>query len=424
MQYKEFLDHIYQKYSGNVKLELDRMEHILEELGHPEATLHGFHVGGTNGKGSVCASLEALSLALGHRTGLNTSPHLIDYTERFRVAGSDLPFDMILETFLKHEALFEKWDASFFEITTAIAFSIFAEQKIQTSVIEVGLGGRLDATNLWTPDISVITTIGLDHIKTLGPTLEIIAGEKAGIIKPGVPLVLGRIEASPRMVILNKAIEQHVQVYICDEDFFVENVSVRLDGLEFDYRFQDVQLEGLHVNLLGEHQAVNVATALTAFILYLRKLQLTPSEELIREAVQHINWRGRMQLVHRDPTIIVDGAHNVQGITALMNSLRRIYPAVRPIFILSILADKNYSEMIRLVCENASRIYVAQNKSDRAATVEEQSREIALHNTPYIPCASVRDAYDQVLREANASDVIICGGSLYTVGEILSHTNN
>ncbi len=424
MQYREFLDHIYKKYSGNVKLELDRMEHILAEMGNPEKSLHGFHVGGTNGKGSVSATLEALSMALGHRTGMNTSPHLIDYTERFRIAGKDISFEEVLGTFREYETVFEKWDASFFEITTAMAFAMFKHHRIQTSVIEVGLGGRLDATNLWTPDISIITTIGLDHVKTLGPTLEIIAGEKAGIIKPGVPLVIGDIDPSPRMVILSKAIETKIPVYIYNEDYFVENIRPALNGLTFDYRFQEVEISDLSINLLGQHQAANVGTALTAFILYLRKLALNPSEEMIREAVAHINWRGRMQVVHLDPTVIVDGAHNVHGITALMSSLRMIYPDLKPKFILSILADKNYSEMIRLICENASLIYVAQNESDRAATVEEQAEEIALHITPYVPCKSVREAYDLALKDAKPTDVIIAGGSLYTVGEILSHTGN
>ena len=419
MQYREFLDHIYRKYSGNVKLELDRMVHVLAEMGSPQQKLHGFHVGGTNGKGSVCATLEALALGLGQHTGLNTSPHLIDYTERFRIDGKDLPFEQILAAFHQYEPIFEKWDASFFEITTAIAFAIFAREKVETAVIEVGLGGRLDATNLWNPDVAAITTIGLDHIKTLGGTLELIAVEKAGIIKAGLPLVLGDIEASPLQIIMDVAREKGAPVYLYGRDYKVSNQELSPDGLSFDYQFGDLHYKGIKSNLLGQHQANNISTALTAFILYLEKLGLAPDEAIIRKALLKINWRGRMQLVHTSPTVIVDGAHNVQGITALVQSLDKMFPGVKPKFILSILADKNYSEMVHLICANASMIYIAQNESDRAATVEEQAREVALHNVPYQTASSVKAAYELALSQSGPSDLIIGGGSLYTVGEIL-----
>lgn len=420
MQYREFLDHIYRKYSGNVKLELDRMVHVLEEMGSPQEKLKGFHVAGTNGKGSVCATLEALALGLGHHTGLNTSPHLIDYSERFRIDGKDLPFEQILAAFHEYEPIFEKWDASFFEITTAIAFAIFAKAEVQTAVIEVGLGGRLDATNLWIPDVTAITTIGLDHIKTLGGTLELIAAEKAGIIKPGLPLVLGDIEASPLSVIMAVAKQQGAPVYLYGTDYMVSNRELTPEGLVFDYEFGDIRYHALHTNLLGQHQATNVSTALTTFLLYLKKLGLQANEERIRASLQRINWRGRMQLVRTKPTVIVDGAHNVQGITALVESLARMYPGVKPRFILSILADKNYSEMIRLICEHAALIYIAQNESDRAATIEEQAREVSLHKTPFKLVPSVKDAYELAVSESEENELIIGGGSLYTVGEILS----
>ena len=153
MLYQEFLDHIFQKYSANVKLELTRMQNLLEAMGNPQNSLRGLHIAGTNGKGSVCATLEALALAHNLTVGLNTSPHLINYTERFRINGKDLPFETILDIYLRYENLFEKYEASFFEITTAIAFQAFKEAKLNTVIIEVGLGGRLYATNLFTPDI-------------------------------------------------------------------------------------------------------------------------------------------------------------------------------------------------------------------------------------------------------------------------------
>ncbi len=420
MQYREFLDHIYQKYSGNVKLELDRMQGVLSDLGNPQNDLRGFHIAGTNGKGSVCASLEALCLELDPNVGLNTSPHLINYTERFRIGGRDIPFEDILDCFNRHESIFEKWDASFFEITTSIAFLLFSERKLRHNVIEVGLGGRLDATNLWTPDITAITTIGLDHIKTLGGTLEIIAREKAGIIKPEIPVVLGSIPSSPRSEIVSIAHDRNAPIYQYDKDYTVSNVKLAIDGTSWDYSFQKYDFKSLKANLIGKHQADNISIAVTAFILYLQKLGLPVDEALIRHALGKINWQGRMQVINRQPAVILDGAHNVQGITALIESLEQIYPEKKVKFVLSILADKNYSEMIRLICSKAGLIYIAQNESDRAATVAEQAREVSLHNVPYKEASSVQQAYLMALEEADPDDLIVGGGSLYTVGEILA----
>ena len=419
MQYQEFLDHIYRKYSGNVKLELDRMRNLLREMDDPQSSLRGFHVAGTNGKGSVCAALEALCLAHGFSTGLNTSPHLIDYTERFRLQGRDIGFQRILDTFLRNETLFAKWDASFFEITTAIAFQIFKEEKLHTAVIEVGLGGRLDATNLFTPDVCAITTIGLDHVKTLGGTLELIAAEKAGIIKPGVPVVLGRIEPSPLKVITAQAQELKAPVFIYGRDFSATVTARRVSGLEFDFRFGRHVYRGLRTNLLGEHQAANLAVALTAFILYLQKRNIPLRPRALRQALQNINWKGRMQVLSQKPVVIADGAHNVQGVQALLATLHKIFPRRRFRFLVSILADKDFSQMLNLICANAEKIYLAQNESDRAATVAEQAREVEKYGVPYQTANSVAAAYRLARNEQGPQDILICGGSLYTVGELL-----
>lgn len=420
MQYQEFLDHIYRKYSGNVKLELDRMSNLLTDMGSPQNSLRGFHIGGTNGKGSVCATLESLCLVHGLSTGLNTSPHLIDYGERFRVNGRELPFQQILSTFHRLESLFEKWDASFFEITTAIAFQSFKEASLHSSVIEVGLGGRLDATNLFKPDVAAITTIGLDHVKTLGGTLELIAAEKAGIIKPSVPLILGKMEASPLRIITRKAKEQNAAVFIPGRDYDYRVTACRVTGLQFEYRFGHHVYHNLATNLIGEHQAGNLALALTAFFVYARARGIKVSAGKVRQALKNVNWCGRMQVLSTNPVIIADGAHNVQGVQAMLKTLRRIWPQRRFRFLISILADKNFSEMLRLICSRAEKIYIAQNESDRAATVAEQAAEVAKHGVDYVTAESVADAFSKAKHELKPNDILICGGSLHTVGEVLN----
>lgn len=420
MQYQEFLDHIYRKYSGNVKLELGRMEHLLAAMGNPEQGLRGFHVGGTNGKGSVCATLEALCLAHGLSTGLNTSPHLIDYTERFRIDGRELPFELILQSFHRFERLFEEWDASFFEITTALAFQLFSAAGLHSSIMEVGLGGRLDATNLFKPGVAVITTIGLDHVKTLGSTLELIAAEKAGIIKAGIPVVLGNIPASPLRVIKRKADQLGAPVFLAGRDFSFRITARRVSGLRFDYRFGRRSYRGLTTNFIGEHQAGNLALALTAFFIYARARGIRVSAGKVRRALNNVNWRGRMQVLSTAPMIIADGAHNVQGVQALLKTLRGIWPRRKFRFLLSILADKNFPEMILLFCSAAEKIYVAQNGSERAAPVSEQAAEVQKHGLECLCAESVAEAFKIAQSELGPDDILICGGSLYTVGEVLN----
>jgi len=419
MQYQEFLDLIFQRYSANVKLELDRMRGLLKELGQPQDALRGFHIAGTNGKGSVCATLEALCLAHGLSTGLNTSPHLIDYTERFRLRGSEMDFQRILGLFERHQPAFERWEASFFEISTAIAFLLLREEAVHTAVIEVGLGGRLDATNLFQPDVAAITTIGLDHVKTLGGTLELIAAEKAGILKPGIPVVLGRIEPGPLRVILDKARAVGAPVMQLGKDFKVRITGRSVKGLRFDYAFGRHRYKGLRSNLLGEHQAANLAVALTCFFIYMKIRGLKADPAKLRRGLTRVNWSGRMQVLSERPAIILDGAHNVQGVEALLRTLRRLWPRRRFRFLVSILADKNYAEMLRLFCSQAERIYVAQNASDRAATLEQQLAEIDKWEVPACGAEAVGAAFRQALTELGADDILICGGSLYTVGEVL-----
>ncbi|MCB5271427.1 MAG: bifunctional folylpolyglutamate synthase/dihydrofolate synthase [Candidatus Cloacimonetes bacterium] len=420
MQYQEFLDHIYQRYSGNVKLELGRMEGLLKDMGSPETKFGGFHVAGTNGKGSVCATLEALCLTHGLKTGLNTSPHLINYTERFRIAGQEVPFATILEQFNKYVELFNKWEASFFEISTAIAFALFAEAGLDLAVIEVGLGGRLDATNLFTPDVTAITTIALDHIKTLGGTVEIIAGEKAGIIKEQISLVIGDIEDSPLAIIKSVAKSKKAPIYLYGEAWQVKIVSDSTAGICFDYQFKDYHYAGLKANLMGEHQAINLGQALTSFILYCEKHGIKPDQDKVRKALAQINWMGRMQVLSLSPTVIIDGAHNVHGVRALIKSLDKVYPDRKFVFVLSILADKDYSEMIHLICSKAEKVYVAQNTSDRAATAEAQKEAVEKHHVQAIVANSVAEAFNSAYQEAGPDSVIVAGGSLFTVGEVIS----
>ena len=420
MNYTEFLEYIYKRYSGNVKLGLDRMEGILADLGNPQNTPQGIHVAGTNGKGSVCATCEALALAHGLNTGLNTSPHLIDYCERFRINGQNAAFSEVLEIFHRYEDIFTKWDASFFEITTTIAFQMLVEKHVKTAIIEVGLGGRLDATNLFTPEVSVITTIGLDHIKTLGNTVEKIAFEKAGIIKPGIPVVLGKIDQVALNVILEQAKANHAEVVLFGDGFTIDNVRLTQSGTVFDYAYKQYKFKDLQASLLGMHQAVNVSTALTAFLIYCEKVNIVPDEQFIRFGLRNISWMGRMQLLRSNPTVIVDGAHNLQGVETFVNNLRQLFPDRKLLMVVSILADKDYRHMLRAFAPLAKCFYISKNTSDRAAEIDAQTKVVKALGCDYKTAPSVKEAYQLAMSDASPDDVVIGAGSLYTVAEIIS----
>jgi dihydrofolate synthase/folylpolyglutamate synthase len=421
MEYREFLDLIYRRYSANIKLSLDRIVELAAELGSPQNKLSGFHVGGTNGKGSVCATLEALCLAHGFSTGLNTSPHLINYKERFRIDGKEPEIQTLLDLFLQYQPLFDKYQASFFEISTALAFIQFAQKPVDVSIFEVGLGGRLDATNVFTPEVAAITTIGLDHIKTLGNSVKLIAAEKAGIIKSGISLVLGKIVPPALDVILQVAEQKKVPTYRYGVDIIGKSQASDIGGITFDFAFRDHQFKGLHANLLGDHQVTNISTALACFILYSQIKGFEVKEEAVRHAIDHINWRGRMQVLSSKPPIILDGAHNMEGMKALVDTLDRVFPNVKPRFMISILADKDFSGMIELICSRASHVYVAKNQSDRAATVEDLVSEIGKYPVKVSSAPSVAEAYEMARRDMRDDDVLVCGGSLFTVGEVLNH---
>lgn len=422
MNYTEFLKYIYQRYSGNVKLGLDRIEGILTDMDNPQNELRGIHVAGTNGKGSVCASCEALSLAHGMHTGLNTSPHLIDYCERFRIDGQNAAFQEILELFHRFEPIFTKWDASFFEITTAIAFQLLRERQVKTAIIEVGLGGRLDATNLFTPKVAVITTIGLDHVKTLGNTMEKIAFEKAGIIKQNIPVVIGAIKGNALKIILEQAAQKNAPTILYGQDFLAENIKLTQFGTFFDYTYKQYRFENIKTNLLGRHQAVNVSTALTAFLVYCEKVNLLPDEQHIRHALSNIVWMGRMQLLKTNPAVIVDGAHNLQGIQTFTSNLQELFPQKKLLLVVSILADKDYKHMLKSLVPFAKCFYISKNESDRAAEIADQVKVIAETGCNYKTAQTVHEAYQLALADAAPDDIIIGAGSLYTVAEIISHT--
>ncbi|MBC1351274.1 bifunctional folylpolyglutamate synthase/dihydrofolate synthase [Listeria innocua] len=348
--YQEALDWIHGTIRLGIKPGLARMEYIMEKLNHPEKANKWVHIAGTNGKGSTLTFIRSSLEEAGYKTGTFTSPYIETFNERISVNGIPVSDQMIVDLANRIKPIAEELEKtvygppSEFEIITAMMFLCFAEyESIDIGIIEVGLGGRLDSTNVLTPLISVITTIGMDHMEFLGNSIEQIAGEKAGIIKPGIPVISGVIQKEAQEVIINNAVRNNSNLAWLNKDFFIQN---RDD--EITYRTSHGgEIPNITIGLLGIHQLNNAAVAIKV----LQYLNTFSSYEInqsaIKQGLKKAFWPGRMELLDVKPFIMLDGAHNPEGVKTFANSIRT-YPGHKKI-IVSILKDKNYQEMITLL---------------------------------------------------------------------------
>jgi len=419
MEYQEFLDYIYQRHSGNVKLGLDRMLSILKSMNLPNEKLQGIHIAGSNGKGSTAAMCEAMSLEYNMKTGLNTSPHLVDYRERIRLNGNNITLNELIFTYKKWKPVLEENEASFFEITTAMAFDVFYSHKVDNAIFEVGLGGRLDGTNPFASTVSVITTISFDHTKSLGDSIKKIAFEKAGIIKKNTPVIIGKMTNEAKDVIKEKARDLKAPILEFGKDFSVSNVRMNELGTSFDYHSTMLNMKNIRINLLGKHQVYNAATAITAFVLFLQETDREINKQKVYNALTKVNWQGRMQIISQNPSVIIDGAHNEEGINALKNNLIEIFHGKKIYFVLAILRDKNLETIIQDICSVSNKIYITKNKSTRAAEIEDQEIFVKKYQKPYEIHENVMTAMKKAISDASADDIVMISGSLYTISEVL-----
>ncbi|MBC2137851.1 bifunctional folylpolyglutamate synthase/dihydrofolate synthase [Listeria innocua] len=348
--YQEALDWIHGTLRLGIKPGLARMEYIMEKLNHPERANKWVHIAGTNGKGSTLTFIRSSLEEAGYKTGTFTSPYIETFNERISVNGIPVSDQMIVDLANRIKPIAEELEKtvygppSEFEIITAMMFLCFAEyEPIDIGIIEVGLGGRLDSTNVLTPLISVITTIGMDHMEFLGNSIEQIAGEKAGIIKPGIPVISGVIQKEAQEVIINNAVRNNSNVAWLNKDFFIQN---RGDEIIFRTSHGD-EIPDITIGLLGIHQLNNAAVAIKV----LQYLNTFSSYEInqsaIKQGLKKAFWPGRMELLDVKPFIMLDGAHNPEGVKTFANSIKT-YPGHKKI-IVSILKDKNYQEMIALL---------------------------------------------------------------------------
>ena len=414
-RYRAAVDALFARTAGGVKPGLDRTEALLAAIGDPHRRLRALHVAGTNGKGSVCATLDALLRAKGLRVGRYTSPHLVDFRERILVDGRAIGEDAVADWLSKHDALIGRLGATFFEATTAMAFEHFDREHVDVAVIETGLGGRLDSTNVLQPVAAIVTSIGLDHTDLLGDTIEQIASEKAGIFKRGAAALIGERDASVARDLASQArAVGAAPIRIVDADWRVKDVEVRLDATAFTLA-DATNAERLETPLPGEHQAYNTALA----IMTLRTIggALAPTASELAAGLRAVRLPGRFQRIGR---LIFDVAHNPAGAAVLAATID--HTAVeRPITVLlSVLADKDWRGMIRELAGIADRFVLTIAPSAPAARAWDLDAAYTFAVGQGYIAEKVPD-FERAVREAHAAPATtVITGSFHTVGDAMA----
>jgi len=407
-------------YKNNLENTLTLDEHY----GHPHKKFKTIHVAGTNGKGSVSHMLAAVLQSAGYKTGLYTSPHLKDFRERIRINGEMIPESAVSEWVENYMSKNEKWkiDPSFFELTVAMTFDYFAQQKIDMAVIEVGLGGRLDSTNIITPEASVITNIGLDHTDLLGNTIEKIAFEKAGIIKENVPVVIGETQFETKSVFEKKANSLNAPIFFADNEYQAVYSTLTMDGMQMvrvEKNGENV-LNGLQLDLLGNYQLKNLPTVLkTLDILIKKSWKITEQDifEGLKSTIPLTGLKGRWQILGNNPRIVCDTGHNEDGIKMVLKQIENT--AFKTLhFVFGTVGDKNPDNILRILPKNAVYYFTRAN-IPRALDEKELTQKAATFGLRGTAYSSVAEALRTARQNADKNDFIFIGGSTFVVGEIL-----
>ena len=416
--YHSAVKFLFSRQAKGMKLGLDNVRNLLERIGNPQDQFTSVHVAGTNGKGSTAAILESTLRQAGYGSGLFTSPHLVDMRERILVRGEQISEQDVLD---KTQMLYPHvvaTGASFFEILTAMAFLHFVERGVDIAVLETGLGGRLDATNLVRPVLSIITEIGLDHMRILGPNLEAIAGEKAGILKPGVPCLCGAKRKAVQEHLSHWAEKKETSITFTSDRVKVFRVRQSESGTRFDCDTGGSGYRDLSLRLLGRHQVRNASLCLAA-VDALRDAGWSISESAVRKGLEEVRWPARLDLLQNEPKILLDTAHNPMGMRMLAQTLRSIFTYRRLILVFGVLEDKDYRAMLATIAPLADCIIFTKPVSDRALEPEQLVHLEFVQNkhTEVIP--DIQTAFDHAVSLAEKEDLVCCAGSMYFVGEIL-----
>lgn len=408
MTYEQALDYIHAIHWQGHKPGLERTQTLLEALGRPQDKLRFVHIAGTNGKGSTAAMLDSCLRQAGYKTGLFTSPFINRFNERIQIDGQPIPDQDLVRLVERVQPVAQSMTdlPTEFELITALGMLYFAQQHCDIVVLEVGLGGALDSTNvIAAPECAVITALGMDHVKELGPTLADIAAAKAGIIKPGCPVVSYGGEPEADKVIADVARARHAPLSVVDFGR-LHRTSSSLDGLVFDFD----GMEGLTLPLLASYQPRNAAMAITA-LRVLRNRGWDIPDEAIRRGLAQVSWPGRFELLRRDPPFLLDGSHNAHGMRATVASLRERFPGEKFVFLISIMADKDSDDMLKLLLPLAKCFVTVTAPSPRAIPAADLAAQITA-------LGGVAEAADTIPAGVHRADALADGGPVAALGTL------
>ncbi len=424
MTYEEAMNYMESVGRFGLNYGLKRTFRLLEILGNPEKKLKIVHVAGTNGKGSTSAMISKMLRGLGYKVGMYTSPYLEFFEERIQINGENIPKHTLVSLMeIVKEAVdkvvSEKYDhPTEFEILTALMFLYFYNEKVDYAVVEVGLGGTMDSTNVLTPVVSVITSISMDHMNILGNTIEEIAAQKAGIIKEKKKVILYPQSKNVEDIIVNKAKEMNSEILVVNKE------DSRLININKQENYQEVAVKCMHktynikLPLLGKHQILNLAVAINTVETLLSLDNLEINKEKIEKSLEDVEWKGRLEVMNRNPLVVIDGAHNIEGITSLADTIKDYFEYDNIYLLLGILADKQVSQMIKVITPQAKKVFALTPNSDRAEIAENLKKEIIKVNSNCEAFDSYEDAFKKAYSEAGKKDLILISGSLYMIGDM------
>jgi dihydrofolate synthase/folylpolyglutamate synthase len=430
LTYKETIEYLYSRLpvfhrigAAALKPGLQNTHALLKIVGNPEVKFKSIHIAGTNGKGSTSHYLAAILQCAGYKTGLYTSPHVKDFRERIRLNGQMISKAYVVKFVEEELPKFEGIDASFFELTVALAFKYFAEKKVDIAVIETGLGGRLDSTNVITPELSVITNIGFDHTDLLGNTLPEIAAEKAGIIKPSTPVVIGETNTETQAVFAATAKASGANILFADKQYNVishSDFSAAKPTLGIKVQDKKGKVKEYQSELTGQYQLKNILTVLTT-VDELRKLGYTIPDKAVKQGLANVvsitGLQGRWQVINKKPLAIADTGHNFDGIKQTMAQLKQVNKEQLHI-VFGVVADKDLAKVLPLLPKNATYYFCRANvpRALDAALLFETATAAGLNGLPY---PTVKKAYNAAKKNAAPNDVIYIGGSTFVVAEAI-----
>ena len=404
---QDYLSGLYKKLSGKMKLGRQRSDMLMKTLDHPEKTYPSIHIAGTNGKGTVTVLSAALLEAQGYKTGRFTSPHLLKFNERICVNREQIDDVYIKEFLEKNEHLLDETEASFFEVTTALGFQYFKDRGVDAAVIETGLGGRLDATSVIVPKVSVITKIGLDHVNILGETLNQIAEEKAGIIKETVPLLTAVQEPS-----VIDVFRSHTElVHEIDPKTMFTDVELTPDGMRFKIRSHE---KALFIPLTGRHQLGNIALAIKAVEIFLDR---TLQADELQAGFDLLEWKGRFERIGRNPDIIYDVSHNIDSIKAFRKTVEDVYPGKKVRIVLGLLHDKDPEKVLMELELFADDIWIAPVNSHRSMS-QDELKDLASRFPRINLAEEIKSACNQAYNKLNKNTVLGIIGSHYIAEDV------